>query len=483
MRQFSIFARSKGCGLSGCHNSLSNGVVRGRSGNLVRRFVFAASLILASVSALPNVAQAQNFEATILELLTNDLIYDPVSDRIYASVPSTAGPGLGNTITTINPATGQIENSVFVGSEPGPLAISDDGQFIYVGLDGSATIRRYDVATATAEMEFTLGTGIHGPLFAEDIEVLAGDPHAVAVSIYRKGVSPRHGGVAIFDDGVKRTNMTRDHTGSNRITLSDFADVLYGYNNETTEFGFRRLAVASDGVSELEVIRDLIRGFGVDIEFEDGAVYATTGGSVDPEALTLNGTYNANGLVEADAVLGKVYFLDGENLKTFDLATFVLLDTDPIAGIMGSTSSLIRWGAEGLAFRTDSGQVFLLYPGSVPPPGPAPTCEVQMTQSAYTLSDTVRTEYVRLSNVTTEEVALEVKVWTTAPDGERNLVENFGSRGNLVLAPGEVRDLGSTRLFRVNRNTPTGAYGIDCRLLDSISGEELAFQENGFLIQ
>jgi hypothetical protein len=53
-----------------------------------------------------------------ITLPTKDLVYDPVNQRIYASVPSSAGSN-GNSLTQIDPVAGSIGNSVFIGSEPG----------------------------------------------------------------------------------------------------------------------------------------------------------------------------------------------------------------------------------------------------------------------------------------------------------------------------------------------------------------------------
>jgi len=70
-----------------------------------------------------------------------------------------------------------------------------------------------DLTTFTADIQFSLGTSpIYGPLYAEDIEVQPGNAGTVAVSLIRSGVSPRHAGVAIYDDGIQRPNITPDHT-------------------------------------------------------------------------------------------------------------------------------------------------------------------------------------------------------------------------------------------------------------------------------
>jgi DNA-binding beta-propeller fold protein YncE len=89
-------------------------------------------------------------------LATKDLVYDRNTQKIYASVPGSAG-NVGNSIVPINPAAGTLDSAVFIGSEPGKLALSDDGQYLYTALDGAAAVRRFNVATRTAGQQFALG--------------------------------------------------------------------------------------------------------------------------------------------------------------------------------------------------------------------------------------------------------------------------------------------------------------------------------------
>jgi len=303
------------------------------------------------------------FAFRLVALTTNDLVYDPATDRVYASTPSTAGTS-GNSLVPLEPETGATGTAVFVGSEPGPLARSDDGHYLYVGLDGAAAVRRFDLLTQAAGLQFSLGSdSFFGPYYAEDIEVLPGSPLVVAVSRKNLGISPRHAGVAIYDDGVVRTNATQRHTGSNRIEFSGTSSLLYGYNNETTEFGFRKIAVDADGAVETSVVRSLISGFGVDIEYHDGRVYATTGAVVDPGPPSLLGTYAgvsfARG-VRADSAADTVYFLTSNQILIYRLSTFLPLAAVSIPGVSGTPGSLLQWGADRLAFRTSAGQVFFV---------------------------------------------------------------------------------------------------------------------------
>ena len=88
---------------------------------------------------LPTLAFSQ-FVINTVNVTTNDLVYDNNTDRIYVSIPSSNGSN-GNSIGVINPNDYTLENTIFIGSEPTVLAISDDGQFIYSGFSGSSTVR------------------------------------------------------------------------------------------------------------------------------------------------------------------------------------------------------------------------------------------------------------------------------------------------------------------------------------------------------
>jgi uncharacterized repeat protein (TIGR01451 family) len=306
-----------------------------------------------------------------ITLQTNDIIYDPVSDKIFASVPGSAGI-IGDSITIIDPVTEQVGSSVFIGSDPGPLAISSNGQFIYTGLDGTGAIRRFDISSQTSGLEFQLESDpIFGQFYAEDIEVQPGDSSVVSVSLKYLGSSPRHAGIAVYDDGVKRPVTTPGHTGSNVIEYSGSPSTLFGYNNETTEFGFRTMVVDASGVSVSDATRSLVGGFGVDIEYNNGRIYSTTGSVIDPVGLIITGTFAASGLVEPDSTSSRVFFLtagSGSNrtLQAYDINTFQFMGSLNISGVNGNATTLIRWGDNGIAFNTDQSEVFIIQTSLIP---------------------------------------------------------------------------------------------------------------------
>lgn len=167
-----------------------------------------------------NADQAEAVSIKQLQLPTGDLVYDSVTQKIYASVPSAVGAA-GNSITPIDPMTATPGAPVFVGSEPGKLALSDDNRQLYVALDGAAAVRRFDMTSQTPGLQFSVGGDpTDGSFYVKDLAVMPGNSGVVAISRRELSSSPDFEGVAIYDNGVQRTKRTPGHTGSDFIEFS-----------------------------------------------------------------------------------------------------------------------------------------------------------------------------------------------------------------------------------------------------------------------
>ena len=216
-----------------------------------------------------------------VSLTHSALVFDATRGVFYASVPGSVA-GQGNRIATIDAGSGGVTYSGVVGSEPGPLALSADGSSLYVGLRGSAEVVRLAPPSMTVVSRVTLPSEpFFGQRYAEDIAISPVSNGVVAVSLVRPGISPRHGGVVLVRDGVLQPTLTQVHTGSNRIAFDATGAWLYGYNNETSENGLRRIEVLADGLAERLVVP--AGGFGDSLEVRDGLVVVGRGVySADP---------------------------------------------------------------------------------------------------------------------------------------------------------------------------------------------------------
>lgn len=313
-----------------------------------------------------SVAACAQLQVFTLDLTANDLVYDSNTNKIYASIPSANGSN-GNSIGIINPNTITLDNTVFIGSEPTFLAISDNGQYIYSGFSGASIVRRFDVATQTADIQFTLGADpTTGPFYVEDIEVMPGQPGTIAVARKNNGYSPKHEGVAIYDNGVMRTTTTPDHTGSNKIEFTG-PNALIGYNNETTEFGIRRLSVNSSGVTNLGVTQSVLNSFYLDFIYHDNKMYSIDGRVVDATTapFVIGQFSNVYGPVAYDTYYNKVAFASYDysgniTFKRFNPNTFLLTDSLPISQAFGNVKSLITCGNGCYAFASTGNKVVII---------------------------------------------------------------------------------------------------------------------------
>jgi hypothetical protein len=94
---------------------------------------------------MPGGGASSNLALTVFHKISldmNHLLYDPFTRKIYVTIPSTATQVTGNSIVAIDPATGQLASPVNMGSEPNRLAESDDGVFLYAGIDGALEARQ-----------------------------------------------------------------------------------------------------------------------------------------------------------------------------------------------------------------------------------------------------------------------------------------------------------------------------------------------------
>src|SRR6185295_7629173 len=208
----------------------------------------------------------------------------------------------------IDPATGALGASVFVGSEPNKLALSADGQALYVGLDGAASVRRVDVATHTAGMQFRLGsdqfTGI--PFMPGDVAVMPGDPNAVAVAKLNTSSTPG-AGVAVYDNGVQRPNVaTNPSDNATCLAFGATAATLYG--SQQFGGGLKKMNVDAGGVTSAGVTSFTFAG---KMQFEGGRLYSERGQVYNPATDALAGTFTnaGSGPFVVDAAVGRAFFI------------------------------------------------------------------------------------------------------------------------------------------------------------------------------
>ncbi len=340
-----------------------------------------------------------------IRISAHDLLYDPYRRVFYASIAG-AAPAYPNTLMTIDPATGlTIGTPLFIGSEPNRLALSDDGQFLYVGLNGAHSIKRLNLYTNQVDLEIQLGSdSIYGPYSALEIAVVPGAPHSIAVALGTYNTSPVERGIKIYDDAVARPNWQLSSGVVATITFMDDPAILYGTSAAISPPSLFRMKVDATGITTLA--SQLNAGGGTELRTDGSRLYNFSK-VWDPANLTQLGQFTFLTLfptsIYPERGVNRVYLLeaisDGTGNNTMFWAadkTFLQVGHRTLPVPYAYTSRLQRWGSDGLAFRSYSGspssggtnandQVVLLRTSLTnPSPGNNPTAAITTLTPAAT---------------------------------------------------------------------------------------------------
>lgn len=267
-----------------------------------------------------------------LDLEHNELVYDEGRNLYYASIPSSV-VGSGNSIATINPQTGAVTYSQAVGAEPKVMSISPGGQYLFVGLEGAGEVVKLSLPTFAEVARINLGAdSFFGANYANSIAVSPTDPNVFAVSLKHKDVSPSHNGVILVNGTTIASKKTQSHTGSNHIAFGATSSVLYGINDESTEYGLREIAVATGGLTEGRVVATN-GSFNIEnFEYKNGKIYISSL-LYSAADLSLLGQFKQNLAIcrpllnAAKTVCGPSVFDSADQITVHDTSTFVTLSS------------------------------------------------------------------------------------------------------------------------------------------------------------
>jgi uncharacterized repeat protein (TIGR01451 family) len=308
------------------------------------------------------------------------MVYDSARARILASVGPSGGT-LSNCVVLIDPASGALGPSFPLFDSPNKLALSDDSQFLYVGLANTGGVAWVNLSLWTNDLYFSLGVAANNFRYgAGDMKVVPGQPHAVAISI-----DDWQGNVAltVYDDGVARSNSVphREFGGTYPIGFSTNNSTLY----ETTIFSFRTVSIDAGGATLVSEVGNLTPNYAPTFQTDHGLVFFDAGPVVDPVLETIVTNFPASGLVAPDLANGRAFFVTGAGhaayvwqltLHAFDSQTTRELWSVPLASGQGGVTRLVNLGTNGLAFTTDAGLLFIVQSGQLS----TPRADLQATQ-------------------------------------------------------------------------------------------------------
>ena len=113
------------------------------------------------------------------------MVYDSSRDRLYVTIQGAASR-YPNTVTTIDPRAAAVTASLPIGSDPNVVALSTDASTLWVGMDGSFSMRKVTLSGATpvvGPLHHLVGPTSNGIYSATDLR--AGDAADVGLGRYR----------------------------------------------------------------------------------------------------------------------------------------------------------------------------------------------------------------------------------------------------------------------------------------------------------
>jgi len=318
-------------------------------------------------------------------------VFEPHSGLLYASADPTSATDPGQ-ILFIDPTTGQITNHLSVGNGPNQLAVSDDGAFLYVGLDGDSTVAQVAIPAGTVNFAASLGTNPN-PLVAHALRVLPGTPDswAVVLACAAINVSPCNGGVAVFDGDVMRPTAVQGDEPDYLLFIGGNAANLFGSTNGAAGLrpaNFYEFAINSNGITESQMVQNS-QPFGVGpgmLDTDGTSIFVSNGQILDPNTLaTISSlTVPADAGLRVDPPSSHVYFAGGgvslqpeftnATVEAFSLSTQQptgLLNVPETFIATSSFPEVFRWGLDGLGVSSQNA-IFLMHTSltsaSAPPP-------------------------------------------------------------------------------------------------------------------
>lgn len=278
---------------------------------------------------------------------------------------------------------------------------------------------------------------------------MPGSPQALATS---DGTCCSGLGVAIYDNGVRRSNTSRGSAYAiGPLAFGATPSVLYGYDSYSSGFELVKFNVDANGVTGISTTNNLLTGYINGLKFSDGLLYHASGRVADPETKQLAGTFqnvSGNSAFTVDAANGRIFFLylsgTGATVSAYDINTFLPLGSITLPGVTGNPVRLVRWGTNGLAFNTRAGgpsdtsasHVYLVQSALVSPNGTVPT-GVQFATDKYNVPEA--SAAIALSVTRNGDVSGSTTVNYATSDGTATAGSDYtATSGTLTFAPGEL---------------------------------------------
>jgi hypothetical protein len=320
----------------------------------------------------------------VLNLSAAFLASAPGSKLVYASMPSWSVTD-PNTVIPITAATGNLGTPIAVGNDPGMMALSSDGKYLFVVANQDQTVQRINLSTSLVEKTFNFppnNCSYCGMQTAVDLKVVPGSPENFVLALT--------GEVALYNslgllNYVPTTYSAFGDFTSFALAGSPLTIYSLPFTNAQSNF-FSVITMNSKGLSfTLPQVYGVNTTTGAQVVSDGTLLYTSAGEAWNPATQTQIGsfpvtTYNATSFpnlysLVMDNSAGHIFTIGDESYRANSSSMILSAYGKRSLGLTGALAfptipppyaqSLVRWGSNGFAFiaqapNADSEAVYLL---------------------------------------------------------------------------------------------------------------------------
>ena len=353
---------------------------------------------------------------TELNLYAAFLTSVPGSPLLYASIPASS-PTNADTVISINPGTGSLGQPISVGHDPGLLAPSSDGRYLFVVANQDQTVQRIDLSTGTVDRTFAFPPNPIcpncGPQSAADLRAVPSVPKEVVLALSQV--------MALYNDqGMVNSIPTSSIAFAPNFSSFAFAGnpvTIYSLPFTLVQNSFFNIVTLSAlGLGYTPLTGGNFGGnntTGAQVVSDGTLLYTNSGQVWNPVTATKVGsfpvtTYNATSYPNLHSLLvdgsaGRIFLIGDEPYNGSSAIVLSVYNQSSLSlgGALAFpqvglplVNSLVRWGPNGIAFvgpsSTGSAQSIYVLKSSLVGPtaaaagiglGPAPGASTSATIS------------------------------------------------------------------------------------------------------
>ena len=304
----------------------------------------------------------------------NDVTWDSSRQVLYVTLSRANGPS-GNVVAALDPKTLKIIKSTQVGGEPQKLALTDDGQYLYVSVDSTSTVHRLKLPSLESDLIIHLGNdpssgqndASGGPFLVKELVAVPAHPKSVIVT---RGNNPWLSYVVdtvVYDDTTMRPkSLSAVECLCDSLQWSEDGKTIYAADNESSAFRYYKIALNDDGLSLISTVWNVFERFGSKIHYDKNTklIYSDSGVIFNPATESVVTKINFQGPMVPDTERGMLHYVTATGtsaVTSLDYHDYTQIKAaQPINEVAGMARKIIRWGENGLAIVTGIGATHIL---------------------------------------------------------------------------------------------------------------------------